>query len=128
MDTPYKLKKYKIISANSDIHHIKNCAENNMLELEAVINFEGEDYVIKGKVNGQIDAFNNALKQNELKNYKFKNYHEHGLSNGSHVKGVAYVEIEDNVEVAYYVEKYDENEIRRIGKKLLKLLELEIKN
>lgn len=51
-----------------------------MLELEAVINFEGEDYVIKGKVNGPIDAFNNALKQNELKNYKFKNYHEHALS------------------------------------------------
>ena len=70
----------RVVKQASDIHHIKNCAENNMLELEAVINFEGEDYVIKGKVNGQIDAFNNALKQNELKNYKFKNYHEHALS------------------------------------------------
>jgi len=83
-----------------------------MLELEAVINFEGEDYVIKGKVNGPIDASNNGLKQKEL-----KNYHEHALRDGSHAKGVAYVEIEDNVEVAYDVEKYDENEIRRIGKK-----------
>ncbi|WP_276628435.1 alpha-isopropylmalate synthase regulatory domain-containing protein [Terrisporobacter hibernicus] len=70
----------RVVKQASDIYHIKNCAENNMLELEAVINFEGEDYVIKGKVNGPIDAFNNALKQNELKNYKFKNYHEHALS------------------------------------------------
>lgn len=96
--TPYKLKKYRINSANSDIYHIKNCVENNMLVLEAIINFEGEDYAIKGEGNGPIDAFNNALKQKELKNYKFKNYHEHALSYGSHAKGVAYVEIEDNGE------------------------------
>lgn len=63
----------RVVKQASDIYHIKNCAENNMLELEAVINFEG-------KVNGQIDAFNNALKQKELKNYKFKDYHEHALS------------------------------------------------
>ncbi|MBN9645401.1 alpha-isopropylmalate synthase regulatory domain-containing protein [Terrisporobacter sp.] len=79
---PKNMHKYicRVVKQASDIYHIKNCAENNMLELEAVINFEGEDYVIKGKVNGPIDAFNNALKQNELKNYKFKNYHEHALS------------------------------------------------
>lgn len=68
------------------------------MELEAIINFEGEDYVIKGEGNGPIDAFNNALKQKELKNYKFKNYYEHALSDGSHAKGVAYVEIEEGNE------------------------------
>ena len=92
--TPYILKKYRINSVNSDIYDIKNCAENNILELEAIINFEGDDYIIKGAGNGPIDAFNNALKQKELKNYKFVNYHEHALSDGSHAKGVAYVEIE----------------------------------
>lgn len=63
------------------------------MELEAIINFEGEDYVIKGEGNGPIDAFNNALKQKEL-----KNYYEHALSDGSHAKGVAYVEIEEGNE------------------------------
>ena len=92
--TPYKLKKYRINSVNSDVYDIKNCAENNILELEAVIKFQGENYVIKGEGNGPIDAFNNALKQKELKNYSFKNYYEHALSDGSHAKGVAYVEIE----------------------------------
>lgn len=96
--TPYKLKKYRINSVNSDVYDIKNCAENNILELEAIINFEGGDYVIKGEGNGPIDAFNNALKQKELKNYKFKNYYEHALSDGSHAKGVAYVEIEEGNE------------------------------
>ena len=96
--TPYRLKKYKINSVNSDVYDIKNCAENNILELEAIINFEGKDYIIKGQGNGPIDAFNNALKQKELKNYKFKNYYEHALSDGSHAKGVAYVEIEDKGE------------------------------
>ena len=92
--TPYKLKKYKINSVNSDVYDIKNCAENNILEIEAVINFQGESYVIKGEGNGPIDAFNNAFKKKELKNYRFKNYYEHALSDGSHAKGVAYVEIE----------------------------------
>ena len=96
--TPYRLKKYKINSVNTDVYDIKNCAENNILELEAIINFEGKDYIIKGQGNGPIDAFNNALKQKELKNYKFKNYYEHALSDGSHAKGVAYVEIEDKGE------------------------------
>lgn len=96
--TPYRLKKYKMNSENSDLYDVKNCAENNILELEAIINFEGEDYIIKGSGNGPIDAFNNALKQKELKNYKFVNYHEHALSDGSHAKGVAYVEIEENGE------------------------------
>ena len=98
IDTPYKLKKYRINSVNSDVYDIKNCSENNILELEAIINFEGEEYVVKGEGNGPIDAFNNALKQKELKNYRFKNYHEHALSDGSHAKGVAYVEIEEDGE------------------------------
>ena len=92
--TPYKLEKYKINSVNSDIYDIKNCADNNILEIEAVISFQDEIYVIKGEGNGPIDAFNNALKKKELKNYSFKNYYEHALSGGSHAKGVAYVEIE----------------------------------
>lgn len=92
--TPYKLEKYKINSVNSDIYDIKNCADNNILEIEAVIRFKDDSYVIKGEGNGPIDAFNNALKKKELKNYSFKNYYEHALSDGSHAKGVAYVEIE----------------------------------
>jgi 2-isopropylmalate synthase len=54
----------------------------------------GEDKKIKAIGNGPVDAFNNALKEIKIKDYKFKSYSEHALDEGSHSRGVAYIEVE----------------------------------
>ena len=108
-ETPYKLTKYKISSVDSDSFDVdSNNIETNNLLLEAVINFNGHDYTIKGTGNGPVDAFSNALMQQDeeelksLKNYKFVHYHEHALGEGSHVKGVAYIQIDTGCTEPYF--------------------------
>ena len=64
--------------------------------------------VYKRQGNGPVDAFSNALMQQDeeelksLKNYKFVHYHEHALGEGSHVKGVAYIQIDTGCTEPYF--------------------------
>lgn len=116
IETPYKLTKYKISSVDSDSFDVdSNDIETNSLLLEAVINFNGHDYTIKGTGNGPVDAFSNALMQQDeeelkpLKNYKFVHYHEHALGEGSHVKGVAYIQIDAGCTEPYFGVGISEN-------------------
>ncbi len=116
IETPYKLTKYKISSVDSDSFDVdSNDIETNDLLLEAVINFNGHDYTIKGTGNGPVDAFSNALMQQDeeelkpLKNYKFVHYHEHALGEGSHVKGVAYIQIDAGCTEPYFGVGISEN-------------------
>ncbi|MBS7148493.1 MAG: 2-isopropylmalate synthase [Intestinibacter bartlettii] len=116
IETPYKLTKYKISSVDSDSFDVdSNNIETNNLLLEAVINFNGHDYTIKGTGNGPVDAFSNALIQQDeeelksLKNYKFVHYHEHALGEGSHVKGVAYIQIDTGCTEPYFGVGISEN-------------------
>ena len=116
IETPYKLTKYKISSVDSDSFDVdSNNIETNNLLLEAVINFNGHDYTIKGTGNGPVDAFSNALMQQDeeelkpLKNYKFVHYHEHALGEGSHVKGVAYIQIDTGCTEPYFGVGISEN-------------------
>ena len=116
IETPYKLTKYKISSIDSDSFDVdSNNIETNTLSLEAVINFNGHDYTIKGSGNGPVDAFSNALMEQDeeelkpLKNYKFVHYHEHALGEGSHVKGVAYIQIDTGADEPYFGVGISEN-------------------
>ena len=116
IETSYKLTKYKISSVDSDSFDVdSNNIETNSLSLEAVINFDGHDYTIKGTGNGPVDAFSNALMQQDekelqpLKNYKFVHYHEHALGEGSHVKGVAYIQIDTGADEPYFGVGISEN-------------------
>ena len=116
IETPYKLTKYKISSADSDSFDVgSEGVATNMLELEATINFNNHDYVIKGTGNGPVDAFSNALMEQDeeelkpLKNYKFVHYHEHALGEGSNVKGVAYIQIDAGSAEPYFGVGISEN-------------------
>lgn len=116
IETPYKLTKYKISSIDSDLFDVhSDDVQTNTLSLEAIINFNGHDYTIKGTGNGPVDAFSNALMQQDeeelkpLKNYKFVHYHEHALGEGSHVKGVAYIQIDAGCSEPYFGVGISEN-------------------
>ena len=116
IETPYKLTKYKISSVDSDSFDVdSNNIETNNLLLEAVINFNGHDSTIKGTGTGPVDACSHALMQQDeeelksLKNYKFVHYHEHALGEGSHVKGVAYIQIDTGCTEPYFGVGISEN-------------------
>ncbi|MCI6737700.1 MAG: 2-isopropylmalate synthase, partial [Intestinibacter sp.] len=116
IETPYKLTRYKISSADSGSFDVENGdVATNMLELEAIINFNNHNYTIKGTGNGPVDAFSNALMEQDeeelkpLKNYKFVHYHEHALGEGSHVKGVAYIQIDTGANEPYFGVGISEN-------------------
>jgi 2-isopropylmalate synthase len=61
----------------------------------ATLMINGDRRKIKGKGNGPIDAFCNALHEHCGIAMKLSEYHEHALQHGSDATAVAYVEIEN---------------------------------
>ncbi|MGL5330304.1 MAG: 2-isopropylmalate synthase, partial [Peptostreptococcaceae bacterium] len=98
INSPYQIKKYKINSSE----------EEEEIDLKAVISCDNEEYEIKGKGNGPVDAFSNAIRSQRINNYKFVSYWEHALDEGSHSRGVAYVQIKVN-EKDYFGVSISEN-------------------
>ena len=56
---------------------------------------DGRTTVISGAGNGPIDAFCNALREEEGISFRLQSYHEHSLDRGSGSRAVSYIEIED---------------------------------
>lgn len=103
VESPYKVKKYKIKSMDELNYENDDSNDTNMIEMTARISYMGNEQRIVGIGNGPVDSFNNALKQCGMKDYKFRYYWEHALEEGSHSRGVAYVGIEHNNEVYFGV-------------------------
>lgn len=98
VNSPYQIKKYKINSSD----------EEEEIKLDAIISYNGNDYEIDGKGNGPVDAFSNAIRNQKINDYKFVSYWEHALDEGSHSRGVAYVQIKIN-EKDYFGVSVSEN-------------------
>jgi 2-isopropylmalate synthase len=60
----------------------------------AWIRRKGEETEVSGEGNGPIDAFCNALRQDDNLSFSLLSYHEHALGEGSDSKAVSYIEIE----------------------------------
>ncbi|MGL5694453.1 MAG: 2-isopropylmalate synthase [Peptostreptococcaceae bacterium] len=86
INNPYQIKRYKINSSD----------EEEEIKLDAIISYNDEDYEISGNGNGPVDAFSNAIRSQRINDYKFVSYWEHALDEGSHSRGVAYVQIKVN--------------------------------
>ncbi|URZ18238.1 2-isopropylmalate synthase [Clostridium felsineum] len=86
--TPYYLRNYRIHS----IQDIEK--EENKVDIEAIVAINGKDTKIEGIGNGPVDAFFNAMHNNNYNGCKFISYDEHALNIGSHSKAVAYIQIE----------------------------------
>lgn len=93
---PYHLKKYRLFENTID--------EEIVVDFEGTVSYHGEDYSIKGKGNGPIDAFFNALEQLNIKDYKFVTYFEHAVSTGADSKAVSYIRLERDGKTLFGVE------------------------
>jgi 2-isopropylmalate synthase len=61
--------------------------------MTATVTVNGEDRQVRGRGNGPVDAFIDALKGAGI-TLQFLDFHEHALGRGANAKAVAYVEIE----------------------------------
>ena len=77
-------------------HHVESSSSSNSQEdlIKVKLLKDGKKQLIKGKGNGPIDAFINALKKDLNLTVKISDYHQHAISRGSDAKAVAYIEIQ----------------------------------
>ena len=83
--SPLNLIDYDIDHRPDDVHRV---------HIRAKIKFEGSAKTLKGKGNGPIAAFVNALEKAGLKHFSLQNYAQHAIAHGSTADAVSFVEIQ----------------------------------
>lgn len=71
-------------------------SKTNEIQIEAAINFNGKEQLIKGSGNGPISAFVDALNQFGIKDFQLLDYRQHSIGHGSKTEAAAYIQIEKN--------------------------------
>jgi len=93
--TPFKLEDFH---TEQLVEH----TEHERVACVARILVNGQRHEIKGRGNGPIDAFVNALNRTKLANFTLLSYAEHSLSKGAAAKAVAYIQIQtDSAKTLY---------------------------
>jgi 2-isopropylmalate synthase len=85
--------------------HAEQIAERSEKEAVACvarIRVNGQMQEIKGRGNGPIDAFVNALNHTKLVDFTLLSYAEHSLSQGASAKAVAYIQIKTGSNKTFY--------------------------
>ena len=78
--------------------------ENELVEAEAVLIWEGKAYSVKADGNGPLDAFVSAVRKTPAPLFNIVSFHEHSIGTGSDTKAMAYVCIaKENGEEAWGV-------------------------
>ncbi|MGE4550761.1 MAG: 2-isopropylmalate synthase, partial [Opitutales bacterium] len=90
--SPLKLISYETIKK----------PEEDEVTCEATVSLNGEEHVISGEGNGPINAFVNALKSIELKDFKLTDYRQHSIGGGSATESASYVQLQTKVGRAAY--------------------------
>ncbi len=77
------------------VKHTINNTGNDEATFDGVIHLvkENRDVTVHGKGNGPIDAFFHALKTIGVTGFKFINYSEHAISEGSDSKAISYIQL-----------------------------------
>ena len=83
---PYQLEHFHAENTGSAHSH-------EAVRCTALLRIEGVQREVRGKGNGPIDAFVNALNQGDLASFQVLSYAEHSLGEGSDAKAAAYVQI-----------------------------------
>jgi 2-isopropylmalate synthase len=87
--TPYELIGCSIEAAPGD------SGQESRAAVKASLGSGDRKVEITGEGNGPIDAFCNALREEEKLNFSLKSYHQHSLEGGSGSRAVSYIELED---------------------------------
>lgn len=94
LNDKFNLKGYKIESTDE---------ADDMVNIIATLNINNEEKQIRGKGNGPLDAFFNAIQETNIAKCKFISYYEHDLEGGSRSRAVCYIQIESNGKKHYGV-------------------------
>ncbi len=86
----YYLKSFNVLK-----RHFDRDEESSMAEVEAVVETQGREAMIRASGNGPLDAFCTALRDSLGVQFVLHSYHEHALTRGSSAKAVSYIEILD---------------------------------
>ncbi len=86
VNSPYVLGKHNIYQSGTE-------KDNSSTRFIGSVILHNEEIPIEGNGNGPIDAFVNALSKCGVSGYKFINYSEHAIGNGSNAKACAYIEL-----------------------------------
>ncbi len=82
----YELTKHKVYEESEN--------GKNYVHFKGRMKIDGDTEVkLNGVGNGPIDAFFKALKPINMEKYKFVNYNQHAISEGSDSKAVSYIEL-----------------------------------
>lgn len=82
---PLRLISYKVKSSEEDHHH---------LTIKAKVIYKGEEASIKGRGNGPINAFVDAIKNAGWKEFRVMDYSQHALTSGSSAEAATYMLVE----------------------------------
>ncbi len=88
---------------------VLNKNHQETLECVACILVDGVPYEIRAQGNGPIDAFVQALNQNDIATFKILSYFEHSLGQGSETQAVAYIQIQTPNAETYFGAAIDTN-------------------
>lgn len=86
----YKLKGFNVLK-----RHIDENDDLSSAEVEAEMVVLGKEQFLKGRGNGPLDAFCEALRDSLGITFTLQAYHEHALTRGSSSKAVSYIMITD---------------------------------
>ena len=86
VETPYRLGKYKFDDDQDAEGH-------SVVSFWGILDYNEQSYELKGRGNGPIDAFFNAVRNLEIADYRFVSYSEHAVSTGSDSRAAAYIEL-----------------------------------
>lgn len=76
--------------------------DNESLIVSSKITFKGNEMNIKGKGNGPINAFVQALDQNKLKNFKLTDFRQHSIGEGSATRSATYIQLKNDSGLTKY--------------------------
>ncbi len=92
-----------------DHFHTTQANDTSAVACTARLRVEGVVREIHGQGNGPIDAFVQALNQNDLANFKLVSYTEHSLRAGSDAQAAAYIQIETGPRRSFFGAAIEEN-------------------
>jgi 2-isopropylmalate synthase len=82
---------------------------SNFVTCAARISVDGISRTIHGSGNGPIDAFVQALNQNDIADFKVLTYTEHALGAGAEAQAIAYIQIQVSSSTTFFGAATDTN-------------------
>ncbi|MDD7380293.1 MAG: 2-isopropylmalate synthase [Succiniclasticum sp.] len=86
--------KYELLERHIQYGSTGANDSKNPTSFTGILAIDGEEVPVSGQGNGPIDAFFNGLEKIGIKGYKFLNYDEHAISEGSDAKAICYIQLE----------------------------------